>query len=274
MDDLIKQQLDEMSELINSATEAPVTETVVTDPPGTEAPGTDAPATDSPATTAPVTDAPDDSDSDDSDQTPVTSPPADELTTLKAELAELRALLKSKDQDQDSPAEPPPPPPPPTEENFLEGVDLDDLTSDPEEFNKLLNKIYRKATEVAEERISNFQARLPEYIGPNLELINNLRHETEKFYTENSDLAPFKKVVSIVFEELSPNLAEKPLAEQLKEVATETRKRLNLPLQPKKTTQDAPPRLPKKNSQPRPKQPPKPDPFQAEIEAMEKALNY
>jgi len=267
MDDLIKQQLDEMSELINSATEAPVTETIATDPPGTEAPATDAPAT-----TAPVTDAPDDSDN--NDQIPVTSPPSDELTTLKAELAELRALLKSKDQTQDKPAEPPPPPSPPAEENFLEGIDLDDLTSDPEEFNKLLNKIYRKATEAAEERISNFQAHLPEYIGPNLELVNNLRHETEKFYTENSDLAPFKKVVSIVFEELSPNLAEKPLAEQLKEVATETRKRLNLPLQPKKTTQDAPPRLPKKNSQPRPKQPPKPDPFQAEIEAMEKALNY
>src|SRR4030043_1835820 len=106
MDEKIKQQLDEMTELINSATEAPVTETVATDAPATASPATDSPATDAPASTAPVTDAPEDADDSGPVDSPPEPPPSAEMAALKAELTELRALLKKPDEKEQPKLEP------------------------------------------------------------------------------------------------------------------------------------------------------------------------
>lgn len=268
MNEKIKEQIEEMENLINAVTEAPDTDPVATDPPGTEAPGTDLPATSAPATTAPATAAPDADDVEGGESlapSPELSSTA-EVAALRAELEELRALLKQKPTTE-APATAPPP-----EEDFLAEFDFDDVTSDKDEFNKLLNKIYAKATKAAEAKLSA----LPEIIRTNIDSYTQVQKATEEFYSSNSDLEPFKKVVGLVFGELSSANPNKPYPEVLKEVATETRKRLNLPdpaAKPAAPAETNPPRLPRKAAQPRPKQSPNPDPFQSEIEAMEKALN-
>jgi hypothetical protein len=267
MNEKIKEQIEEMENLINAVTVTPATDPVATDPPGTEAPGTDLPATSAPATTAPATAAPDADDVEGGEPlapSPELSSTA-EVAALRAELEELRALLKQK-PSTNAPATSAPP------EDFLAEFDFEDVTSDKDEFNKLLNKIYSKATKAAEAKLSA----LPEIIRTNIDSYTQVQKATEEFYSSNSDLEPFKKVVGLVFGELSSANPNKPYPEVLKEVATETRKRLNLPnptAKPAVQADSNPPRLPRKAAQPRPKQSPKPDPFQSEIEAMENALN-
>jgi hypothetical protein len=140
-----------------------------------------------------------------------------------------------------------------TEQDFLEGEDLDDIISDSKSFNKLLNKVFLKGIELANKKNEELKNTLPETIRNNVVDIENIRKASDKFYKDNSDLSSFKGAVATVYSEIASIHPEWGIDKLLKEVEVETRKRLNLD-KPEKTNlsekKDVP-SLPRKKSQTR-----------------------
>lgn len=183
------------------------------------------------------------------------------------------ADLRSKLAEKEVPREPEKkePPKPLDEQDFLGEIDLDELTRDPKEFNKVLNKIYQRA--VMDTRSSVVET-LPDIVKTNIQIMNELKATSETFYEENKDLKPFKKVVAVVFDELAASNPNKTYGDIIREVAPEVRKRLDLKKEVKeeKTTKVEPPKLPQKAG--RVGRPDKPtlEPLQSEFEEMNKTL--
>jgi len=243
------------------STEGPSTEVPATELPSTEVPSTEAPSTEVPSTEAPSTDVPGD----------------DVVTRLKAEIEELKALVKGKKSTTEAPSTEPPLEL--EERNFLEGIDVDEVMDNPAALNKLLNKIYQQAVTDTRKILGEGVLRsIPEIVRTNIATVTNLQKASEQFYEQNPDLKPFKKVVASVFEELASQNPDKRYDEILTEVGDEVRKRLDLHKQatanqPKNKKPTAP-RLPRKRSsagRPKGQQPPT-DPLLAELEEMNKAL--
>lgn len=171
--------------------------------------------------------------------------PVPQLDERDKLIEELRAKLAEKEKPVE-PAKAPTTEAPISEKDFVGQTDLDDLTRDPKELNKAFNKIYQQA--VRDTR-SELLRTLPDVVKSNIAIMTTLREATERFYDENKDLKPFKKVVAAVFEELAPTKPNSTYGDIVKDVAIESRKRLGLPepkpqdsQQPKKST----PTLPQK----------------------------
>lgn len=240
-------------------TEEPTTEEPKTEPPATSAPDefktealrTDAPETEAPKTEAPTTDMPDDRDQ---------------------VIEDLRAKLAEKDTTPPVPKTKPPTTEAPVtfeEQDFTKDFDLENLTDDAKELNKLLNTVYQKAvTDTRKAPGPNLQS-IPEMVVA----ATNLQKVTDAFYNENKDLKPFKKVVATVFDDLVTKDPDKKFSELIKDVAPEVRKRLELPDQVKKTDKGKLPRLPRKKGKPgRPKDKLDSTPLQIELEEMNVTL--
>lgn len=158
------------------------------------------------------------------------------------------------------------------DQDFLGEVDLDELTRDPKEFNKVLNKIYQKA--VMDTRSSVVET-LPEIVKTNIAIMNELKSTSDRFYEDNKDLQPFRKVVSVVFDELASTSPTKNYSDLIKEVGPEVRKRLNITkkVEVKEVKKSDPPKLPQKGSKSGKSQDsPNIEPLQAELEEMTKTL--
>lgn len=255
----IEEELEEMDRLISNK------QVTATEPPGTTSPVTEGTSTESPSTESVATDAP-------TTDAPVEKP--DELSSLKDEVRGLKALLEKK------PAESPAPiietPLTLEEINLVNDIDLDELTRDPSALNKLLNSVLLKGVELARKEIANSKSdilkSLPDTVKQNIEVVQTLRKASDDFYAENKDLKPFKKVVSVVFDEIMSKDPNTTYDKILKDVEKEVRVRLELPRKIAKDDQK-PPNLPKRKGQTRSPQSTETDPFADEIAAMEKALN-
>lgn len=161
------------------------------------------------------------------------------------------------------------------DQDFIGDLDLDDLTRDSKEFNKLLNKIYRKAVSDASNSVSeNTLKSIPDIVKTNLTMMQDLQKMSDEFYTENSDLKPFKKVVATVFEEMAAANPDKKYSEVVKDVAAESRKRLELhkTATSKDTTKPSSPRLPSKGGRPGRSEQPETSSLQNELSEMNKSL--
>jgi len=219
---------------------------------------------------------------DEAEPEPEKEPEPDEKDAI---IADLRAKLAEKEAGKEPPKEPTPTPPPEPlkleDQDFVGEIDLDDLSRDPAEFNKFLNKVYRKAVEDAqkgaEERVLKS---LPTTVQQVVSNVNALKTASENFYNENEDLKSFQKVVSTVFGELAEANQGKTYNEILTLVGPEVRKRLNLPTNqatPKSKSKDKdanpPPPLPKKGSRSgKVVQINKPNELQGELEEMSKVI--
>jgi hypothetical protein len=183
------------------------------------------------------------------------------ITDLRAKLAE-REVVKEPVRE---------PPKLPEEQDFLGEVDLDELTRDPKEFNKVLNKIYQRA--VVDTRSSVVET-LPEIVKTNIQIMSELKATSEKFYEDNKDLQPFKKVVAVVFDELAVASPTKNYADLIKEVGPEVRKRLDLKKEVKeeKKEERKAPALPQKAGRVGRSDKPTLEPLQVELEEMTKTL--
>ena len=169
---------------------------------------------------------------------PAPEPEPDELTKIKAKNIELENELKAlRKPPEPAPVVVPAPAPAPTpdpdkveEIDFLKDHDLDEVTRDPAAFNKLLNAVLMKGVELGEGRSrkgdESVLRSMPEIVKKNIEVVTNLKKMSDQFYTENKDLAPFKKVVAVVFEEKLAENSDKTYEEVLKDVGAEVRKRL------------------------------------------------
>lgn len=211
-------------------TDAPIDPGVKTEPPTTEEPSveTEPPKTEVPETTAPKTEAPTTEVSDDKDQI---------IADLRDKLNEKKITTKAPTTI--APVE---------EQNFLKDLDLEEVTGDPKEFNKLLNSIYQRAVTDTQKRVgTDVTQSIPNMVS----MVSNLQKATDDFYGSNKDLEPFKKVVAHVFDDLVTANPEKPYADVMLDVAQETRKRLDLPKPTnKKVDKGIPPRLPGKKKAP------------------------
>lgn len=256
------------------ATDAPIEEEPVEKPeekvedtPKTEAPSTEAPKEeDAPKTSAPSTDA----------------PTEDELTKVKKEVEELRSKLADKVVVKEDPkAKTPTTDAPLGDHDFVKDVDLDEVTREPSAFNKLLNSIYKKAVETVRGEVRKSKEEtiqvLPSIISSNMELQKTLKDLSDKFYEENKDLKPFRKVVGVVFDEISGQDPKAPFTEVLRKVGDETRKRLELKKPDVKSVikdKDDPPPLPRHKSGGRSPQPKnESNPIISQIDEMNKTLN-
>jgi len=201
---------------------------VKTDPPSTdppvedvEEPETESPTTDEPKTAPPSTDAPDERDK---------------------TIDELRKKLAEKDKKPEVPKTKAPVTEPP-DVDFVGDIDIEDLT--PKNLNVLLNKSYKQAIADARARGIEVTQTLPELVAA----VASLQKATEDFYSEHTDLVPFKKVVGTVFEELRLANPNQNYEELISSVAPEVRSRLELPEPSKKKVDKGnPPRLPRKKS--------------------------
>ena len=247
---------------VDDSTDAPSTDAVVTDAPTTEIPD-DEFQTDAPSTTAPVSHAP-------------TTEVPDEAASMRAEMELLRSELKDLKNPKKVTTNAPTTDAPISDEAFMEGIDFDDVTRDPDELNKLLNLVYKKGVQAARDAVNkgseSITNSLPNMIDTNISIIDTLKKTTEEFYTSNKDLEPWKKVVSVVFGEVTADNPDNSYTQNLALVGDEVRKRLNLAKSNAVIDKGKPPKLPKSKGQQRSKQPVEPKGFAAELDAMDKAL--
>ena len=161
-------------------------------------------------------------------------------------------------------------------QDFIGDLDPEELVRDKDSFNKILNSVYSKGVTDSKKISSEAVLRtIPDIVKNNINLFSALKKEADKFYRENEDLQPFKKVVAAVFEEISSTNPDKKYGELMAKVAPEVRKRLGLHKQAveKEKNEGKPPRLPghKGNQRSTPSKP-NTSPLQAEIEAMNNSL--
>lgn len=118
------------------------------------------------------------------------------------------------------------------DQDFIGDLDLDELLSDKGVLNKLLNTVYSKgvndSNKLAIEKLLNS---VPDIVKQNLDSIVTMKEMSDKFYKENENLVPFKKVVAAVFEDIASANPDKKYSELMNLVAPEARKRLGLPNQ-------------------------------------------
>ncbi len=170
------------------------------------------------------------------------------------------------------------------ETDFIGDLDPEDLVRDKVAFNKLLNAVYAKGVNdskrIATEGVLNS---IPDIVKHNLTLLTTLKEASDNFYKENKDLAPFKKVVAAVFEEIASANPDKKYSELMNLVGPEARKRLELHKKATKKKDDKedendkngkPPRLPGKVGSQRqtPSRKPNTSPLEDEISEMNKSL--
>ena len=257
----IQSDIDKMNKTFDGedvGTDAPGTTAPGTTAPGTQAPGTQAPGTEVATTSAPTTEVPEDKDKiiedlrrqiaeKDTTKAPKTSVPTTEVP------------VKFEDKD------------------FLGDLDLDDLTRDKTLLNKAFNKVYQQAVNDTRKVLGEGVLRsIPDIVKTNIVMISNLKETSEKFFKENEDLLPFRKVVASVFEEKAAENPGKSYSDLIKDIGPEVRKRLGLQkkaTQPKQGKDDPPPKLPKKGGRPgRSTEKPSTTPLQAELDEMTKSL--
>ena len=130
-------------------------------------------------------------------------------------------------------------------------IDFEEVSRDPKEFNKLLNKIHVQSVTDARKVVGEGILRTIPNVARNIfDQMNALKKVSDKFYEDNEDLKPFKKVVGTVTEELMSENPDKKLEEIIKDVGSEVRKRLELQKKAVTKTEEkdkgSPPRLPGK----------------------------
>jgi vacuolar-type H+-ATPase subunit I/STV1 len=193
------------------------------------------------------------------------------ITDLKAEIEVLKAA-QEKPKVEEVKKEDSPIAPTFEEQDFLKDKDLDELTRDPKEFNKVLNEIYKKASIDAGERLLKS---IPEIVKSQVVIHQQLIELANNFYSANPDLVKYKKNVALVFEDLQSKNPDKSFSDLSAEAAQETRKKLNLPNPEIKEVKklDPPPILPTKSGQAgRPSSQPSTQKIQDDLAAMNKAL--
>jgi len=265
----VSEQIDEMLKVgfVEPEVEPPAEEPPIEDPPVVEPPVEEPPV--EPPVVEPPTEPP--------VVEPPTEPPViDDLETIRKENENLRKRIEemSAPKPESKPAEPEPVPEPKLEEiDFIGEADMDEITRDPKEFNKLLNKVFAQGITTSRTVLGEGVLRsIPDIVKANVATVISLRESSEKFYKDNKDLVPFKKVVSAVFEEFAAENPGKKFSEILDDVGKEARKRLELyreAIKPEPKPDNKPPVLPRVKGQHKGAST-KPDisPMQAEIDAM------
>lgn len=192
-------------------------------------------------------------------------------------IAELRKKLDAKEDKKEPEQEVKEPPKQPTfdvQEFIGEDEDIEDLIREPGKFNEMLNKVYQKAVTDTQKTLGEGVLRsIPDIVRSSVDMIDRLRNMNTKFYTDNQDLSPFKKVVAAVFEEIASDNPDKEMEALLPMVADESRKRLELHKKATDKVTRKSPRLPtRKGRMTITEDKPNTDPLLNELQEMNKVL--
>lgn len=251
----------------------------LTDSPATDPPAaTDAPTTDEPTDDEMITDAPTD---DLVTDEPKTEPPTTDAPDERDQtIADLRAKLAEKDSG------PKPTAPPATvaplvfePQDFIGDENVEDITSNKESLNKLLNIVYSKGVTDSRSIVGGGVAEvIPSLVTSQINMVTQMKETRDNFYVANEDLRSFPDVVSTVFDDIAKKNPDETYGNIIKAVAPEVRKRLNLPEHKpgnndKKSGKGNPPNLPRKKGKPgRSQTKPKTSPIESELDEMNEVL--
>jgi len=115
------------------------------------------------------------------------------------------------------------------DQDFIGDQDIEDIIRDKDTFNKLLNSVYTKGVNDSKKiSTEDILSSIPDIVKHNLNLLTLLKETSDKFYNDNKDLVPFKRVVAAVFEDIVAQNPDKKYTELMNLVAPEARKRLDL----------------------------------------------
>ena len=160
-------------------------------------------------------------------------------------IAELRKKLDEKEVKEEPEPEPTGEPITFESQDFLaEDEDLEDLVRDPKKLNEVFNSIYQRAVTDTRKVLGEGVLRsIPDIVRVSVDMMDKLKEMNNKFFTDNADLKPFRKVVAAVFEEVATDNPGKDMMDLLPMVATESRNRLELHKQAIKPDDEKSPRL-------------------------------
>ena len=199
---------------------------------------------------------------------PEPEPEPDPITALKEEINELKAKLEQRRTEPEKPTELVI-----DDQDFISGVDIDEISSDPQKLNSLLNSVYKLAVKQTSKHIGeDLLKSIPSIVRTNLAVMENLKEASKEFYKANPDLVPYKKTVALVFEELSSKNPDRNYIDLIKLTGEEARKKLGIEKKSAMLSKSKMPALPKKTTQVRSDQNQKVDPLQSEIDLMNKSL--
>jgi len=228
---------------------------------------------------------PEDKDPDNKETPPIDEdPPVDETEEPPKEdekdniIAELRKKLGEKEdkEKEEEPSTSKEEEPPSFEvQDFIgEDGDLEDLIQDPEKLNTVFNNIYQRAVTDTRKVVTEGVLRaIPDIVRTSVDMIDKLKAMNTKFYNDNKDLEPFKKVVAAVFEEVATEHPGKDMMDILPMVADKSRERLELHNKAIKSDTKRAPRLPsRKRRVTIPEDKPNTNPLLNELEEMNKTL--
>ena len=129
-------------------------------------------------------------------------------------------------------------PAPIIEHNFLEGMDLDEVLSTPENFNKLLVAVFNRGIQEASQRtLSTASAQFRELVASEVASHTAMVENVRQFYETNPDLQSVKRTVATAANEIAVANPELTIEQVFDQAATKTRALLGLrkPTTPKET---------------------------------------
>jgi hypothetical protein len=162
-------------------------------------------------------------------------------------------------------------------QDYLKGLDLDDLTREPEKFNQFLNTFRAQiVTDTRKVLAEGILKSIPDIVNNNIAINTHIREVKDKFYSDNPDLKPFSKIVAAIAENVMSKNQGKSYEDLLEPIANEVRSTLKLQKVAKGDPNNKPeiPELPVKGGRAGNVRDTKPNTkgIQDELEAMEKAL--
>lgn len=117
----------------------------------------------------------------------------------------------------------------PVDHNFLEGMDIDEVLSTPENFNKLLLSVYNKGLQEAGRLAAeNIMRSLPSTINTFVNQQLTMRETVQQFYNDNPELRNVKKIVAGVANEIAAEHPEYELGKLMNEASSRVYKMLGL----------------------------------------------
>ena len=109
--------------------------------------------------------------------------------------------------------------------DFIKDIDMDDVSSDPEVFNKILHAVVAKVQQQTTEQVLRS---IPEVVMSQVRQQTYFKKMADDFYDDNKDLINVKQVVRACAQQLQKNNPEWEVEKIFSEAATKTRETLGM----------------------------------------------
>ena len=109
--------------------------------------------------------------------------------------------------------------------DFIKDIDMDDVSSDPKVFNKILHAVVARVQQQTTEQVLRS---IPEVVMSQVRQQSYFKKMADDFYTDNKDLVNVKQVVRACAQQLQKNNPEWEIEKVFSEAATKTRETLGM----------------------------------------------